>query len=173
MSYHVAMERVSSPTAPAQLPAALAGHAGYLAVRLGLEAQQRFELAIAELRLRPAGYDYLSAVAEFGPLSQKDVAAILGIDASRIVALTDALQERGVVARVVDTADRRRNLISLTTAGGDLTARARQIADQVEADLLAGLTEEERGTLRQLLRRALGLSNAQARVGAPASSSSP
>ena len=139
------------------LPAALTGHAGYLAVLLGQRAQQLFETSIAPLDLRPAAYDFLATVAEGGPLSQRELADTLRVDAARIVAMTDDLAARGLVARSVDPDDRRRNRVALTAAGKALTTRVRRLATKVEADLLTSLTADERAALRSLLQRSLGL----------------
>jgi len=146
------------PTRPEpSLPAALTGHAGYLAVLLGQRAQQLFETAIAPMDLRPAAYDFLATVAEGGPLSQRELADTLRVDAARIVAMTDDLEARGLVARSVDPDDRRRNRVALTAAGKALTTRVRRLATKVEGDLLGSLTVDERATLRSLMQRSLGL----------------
>jgi DNA-binding MarR family transcriptional regulator len=159
--YDTNVRSMQRPTNAANaLPYALTGDAGYLAVRLGYDAQRRFEAAVSELDLRPAEYDYLSTVAEFGPLSQRDVATILSVDASRVVALTDSMQARGIVDRSTDPADRRRNLISLTPTGTALVQKARRVAQRAEAELLAPLNDAERETLRTLLRRVARLDSA-------------
>lgn len=137
----------------ADLPAALTEHLGYLGVVLGQRAQSAFERAIAPHDLVPAQYDYLAVLADLGPLSQRRVAAVLGVDPSRVVALTDELQERGLVSREVDPGDRRRNLVSLTRAGRSFTARIARLAAGVEKELVAGLTRAEQDELRRLLKR--------------------
>ena len=141
----------------APLPDALSGHAGYLAVLLGQRAQREFEAAILPLDLKPSAYDFLATVDELGALSQRELADVLGIDAARVVAMTDQLEARGLVSRTVDPADRRRNQIALTRAGRALTAKVRRIADRVETELLGPLSHAERVTLRSLMRRVLGL----------------
>ena len=140
------------------LPAALTDHAGYLAVLLGQRARRAFEAAIATLDLRPMQYDYLATVADHGPTSQRELAAALSFDPARIVALTDELERRGLVVRTADTEDRRRNHIGLTREGRALTRRVHRISLEVEAQLLAELSEAERKAIRALMRRALGLS---------------
>jgi DNA-binding MarR family transcriptional regulator len=142
---------------PSELPTALTGHAGYLAVLLGQRAQLLFEAAIAPMDLRPAAYDFLATVAERGPLSQRELADTLRIDAARIVAMTDELEGRGLVSRSVDPSDRRRNRVALTPEGKSLTGKVRRIAAKVETDLLAALSVPERETLRSLMRRCLAL----------------
>ena len=150
---------MSTPSTPPSrsldpsLPEALLGHIGYLAVRFGQRAQRQFERAMAELDLRPQDYDFLSVIAESGPLSQREAATTLGVDPTRIVALADHLQERHLVARTIDPADRRRNLVTLTPGGQDLVRRAADVAAGVEAELVRELAPAERDALRSLLRR--------------------
>jgi DNA-binding MarR family transcriptional regulator len=139
------------------IPAALTGHANYLAVLLGQRAQHLFEQGLVELDMRPSHYDYLATVAERGPLSQRELANALGIDAARVVATTDLFVERGVVTRTVDSADRRRNQIALTAKGRSLVTTATQVAQRVEGQLLAALGPGEAAQLRGLLQRALGV----------------
>lgn len=138
------------------LPAALTNHAGYLAVRLGQRSQQSFEKAMMGLEIRPAVFDFLSTISEYGPISQRELATILGIDAARIVSLTDEMEKRALAVRVVDPNDRRRNLISMTKSGSALVSRANRVAKGVENELLQPLSENEKETLRKLLRKTLG-----------------
>lgn len=137
-----------------ELPEALTGHAGFLAVRLGQEAQRAFQEAIAELDLKPSDYDFLATLGQ-GALSQRDLAQLLGRDASRIVATADSMAERGFVERSVDPSDRRRNVLTLTRAGAAYLRRANRVAARVEEGLLADLSDAERVTLRRLMRRVL------------------
>ncbi|MDP1788924.1 MAG: MarR family transcriptional regulator, partial [Rhodoglobus sp.] len=139
-----------------ETPAALTGHVAYLAVELGYRAQRRFELAMVGLDLRPQHYDFLAALDEFGPRSQKQLAASVRVDAARIVGMTDDLAARGLVERSVDPQDRRRNLIALTKRGRAVFASAGALAAGVEDELLAALSTAERDEVRSLLQRALG-----------------
>jgi DNA-binding MarR family transcriptional regulator len=139
-----------------ETPAALTGHVAYLAVELGYRAQRRFERAMAGLDLRAQHYDFLAALDEFGPQSQKQLAASVRVDAARIVGMTDDLAVRGLVDRSVDPQDRRRNLVALTERGRAVFASASALAAEVEDELLAALSSAERDDVRSLLQRALG-----------------
>ena len=142
---------------PSGLPDLLRNHVGYLAVRLGQDARTRFESAIGAIGLRAPLFDYLVALDERGPCAQRVIAASLGIDAARVVALTDELSARALVTRSVDRADRRRNVLALTATGAALLCHARATAARVEGELLSGLAPSEQAGLRALLRRALGI----------------
>ena len=72
-----------------------------------------------------------------------------------MVAIIDALEAKGLIARRPDTEDRRRNVIELTSAGQDMLLEAIAASDAAEADLLAPLSPEENLQLRDLLARVI------------------
>jgi len=158
VGYDLSMEPQRPPERLPELPPALITHVGYLSVVLGQRSQALFEAAMEPLDLRPVLFDYLAALSDDGPRSQRDLARLLEMDAARIVALTDELEGRRLIQRTVDTSDRRRNLITVTRDGRTLFARAAKAAAKVEAELLAPLTAADGDRLRRLLRTALGLS---------------
>jgi DNA-binding MarR family transcriptional regulator len=77
----------------------------------------------------------------------------VGVDRTTMVALLDALERKGLVARRPDPADRRRNVVELTSGGRKTLRRATRASDQAEARLLAGLDDAEATQLRALLGR--------------------
>lgn len=142
---------------PRPLPEVLSGDVGYLAVRLGQISKRGFEKAMAELGLRPPLFDFMTAIAEYGPLSQKDASDIVRMDTAKIVALTDELEAKKVVVRTADPTDRRKNLVSFTKSGQILFSKAMRIAKKTEGELTRKLTTKEQETLRNLLRKTQGL----------------
>lgn len=142
---------------PHQLPKALVGDAGYLSVRLGQISQKGFEKAMAGIGLRPPLYDFMSAIAQYGPLSQKALSKIINMDTAKIVALTDELEAINVVVRTTDPTDRRKNLVTFTKSGQGLLAKANRLAKNAESELLKPLSLKEQVTLRTLLRKTQGL----------------
>ena len=62
------------------------------------------------------GYVVLTALAEQPVRTQAALAQAIGADKSRIIGVLDDLQERGLIQRQPDTADRRVHLLSLTLA---------------------------------------------------------
>jgi DNA-binding MarR family transcriptional regulator len=87
------------------------------------------------------------------PESQQQAARRLGVDRTTMVALIDALEARGLVARRPDAADRRRNVVELTPAGRETLRGATEASDEAERRLLDGLDDDEAAQLRSLLRR--------------------
>jgi DNA-binding MarR family transcriptional regulator len=60
-----------------------------------------------------------------------------------------ALQERGLIARLPDPADRRRRVLRLTGPGSALLDRLRDDVEAVEARMLGPLTTEQAGEFRR------------------------
>ncbi len=58
------------------------------------------------------------------PASQHQIAQRLGVDRTTIVAIIDALEAKGIIARHPDTEDRRRHVVGLTPAGQDILRQA-------------------------------------------------
>jgi DNA-binding MarR family transcriptional regulator len=88
--------------------------------------------------------------------TQQGLAEALQLDPSNVVGLLNDLEQRGLVTRRRDPADRRRHIVELSSAGvTELEAAERRLAC-VEDEMLRALTAEERATLHALLLRAVG-----------------
>jgi len=98
----------------------------------------------------------LRLLAERGPQGQQGLAEALSLDPSNVVGLLNELEERDLVVRRRDPADRRRHIVELSPAGAREVAVADERAVDVEDRLFVALTAEERATLFDLLRRAVG-----------------
>src|ERR1700730_19465226 len=66
------------------------------------------------------GYIVLTALVEQPVRTQAALAQAINADKSRIISVLDELQERGLIHRQPDAADRRVHLLSLTPAGDQL-----------------------------------------------------
>ena len=78
-----------------------------------------------------------------------------------MVSLIDELETAGLAKRRPRPTDRRAREVAITPKGRRVLERARGMANQVEDDVLRGLTAAERRQLLKLLRRALGSAPAQ------------
>jgi DNA-binding MarR family transcriptional regulator len=117
-------------------------------------------LRMAELTanaLTPYGIDgrelgVLLALTGREPASQQQAAQRLGIDRTTMVALLDALEDKGLVSRHPHVEDRRRNVVELTDAGKDTLRRATEASDHAEREFLASLSPKAAEQLRNSLR---------------------
>jgi DNA-binding MarR family transcriptional regulator len=109
---------------------ALAGQAGrvWAAMRALVEGQptkQRLRDAL-DLGRGSGRVKSLIWLAE-GPLSLSGLAEAVGVDAPYATLIVDNLEERGLVERQPDPADRRRKLVTLTPEGRDAVAEVLRI----------------------------------------------
>jgi DNA-binding MarR family transcriptional regulator len=83
--------------------------------------------------------------------TQTALAQAIGADKTRIIPVLDDLQERGLIERRPDTADRRVHLLSLTAAGRRMRDSAQAGIRRREERLLARLPARDRdGFVRAL-----------------------
>ena len=105
--------------------------------------------------LRPRHLIALRLLCERGPLTQHALGAALSLDPSNVVGLLNELEERDLITRRRDPADRRRHIVELSDSGSAELQRAYREFGAVEDDLFKMLTAEERITLYTLLSRAV------------------
>ena len=87
-----------------------------------------------------------------GPLSLSGLAEAIGVDAPYATLIVDSLEQRGLVERQPDPADRRRKLVSLTPAGKDAVAQVLRIQREPPPGF-GSLSAAELDTLEELVRR--------------------
>ena len=141
-----ARDEIGGP--PGRRLAYLLKHADRLLGELHAEALAPFDIHVRELGV-------LLVIDRFEPASQQQIAERMSVDRTTMVAIIDALEAKGVIARRPDAEDRRRNLIELTPTGQDILRQATAASDAAEARLLAPLTRPEGTQLRNLLARIL------------------
>jgi DNA-binding MarR family transcriptional regulator len=153
----------ASPLEGALTPSAASPfHAvGFTLSSIGYAVARRFRQTLAPLKLEPREFALLRAVEAGEGQSQQAVGERLGIPPSRMVAFVDALEARALLERRHNPLDRRTRELHLTTAGRELLERAFVLAVELERQLCAGLSADEREQLLDLLQRVsaqLGLS---------------
>lgn len=127
--------------------------AAFLLAQLGAHAAGRFGERVAGLGLNPPDVGLLRMIATEPGRSQRSLAADLGVVPSRVVALIDGLEQKGLVERRRSTEDRRNYELYVSEAGGRALAGVREVAAAHEDDLLAALDGPERRLLAELLGR--------------------
>src|SRR5512132_83809 len=132
-------------------PADLRSSTGYLLARLGAESRRRWARMLADHGLTPHHFGILMTLDHLGVAHQRRLSQLVGIDPRNAVPLLDLLQQRGLIERTGDPADRRRRAIALTPAGQKMLNELRQAADAVEADMLKDLDDHQQASLHRLL----------------------
>lgn len=84
------------------------------------------------------------------PLTVKQVAAAATVDAPAATVAINDLEDRGLVVRRIDPANRRCKVVSLTDAGSEMMD-AIDAVDDPAPDILAALDERELAVLRAIL----------------------
>jgi DNA-binding MarR family transcriptional regulator len=117
----------------------------------GLVYPPPFLAAARDLGLRPASLGALRLLDR--PRTMSEVADFLHCDNSNVTGIVDGLEEKGLATRQPDGRDRRVKLIALTAEGRRVRGRLMRAVEKPPA-WIEGLSETDRRTLRDLLRRA-------------------
>ena len=126
---------------------------GFLLAQLGAHAASQFAERLKAIKLTPSDAGILRYLRMKSGLSQQELAGHLSIHPSRLVALLDDLEERGLVERKPNPDDRRLYSLHLTDAGLKTLEQIGKAAREHQEALLAALNLEERETLGALLLR--------------------
>lgn len=126
---------------------------GLLLAQLGFLMSRRFGEQLEPLGLQQRHAGMLTRLAAHEGTSQQALGELLGLNATRMVFLVDELEQRGLVERRRNPADRRSHALYLTHGGRDLLRSAQQVMGAHEKSLGASLTEAERRELVRLLRK--------------------
>jgi DNA-binding MarR family transcriptional regulator len=113
-----------------------------VADRDGSSAELKKVIALAYLR-------------ELGNVGQKYFSTVLCLDANNVVLLLNELEAEGLVVRKRDPEDRRRHVVELTETGLGVLREAEQGMFEIEDELLAALSGEQRDQFRTLIHLAL------------------
>lgn len=141
------------------LGSAVNSRLAYLFKRLQVELGALHDELLAPFGISAGDLAILLLIDTREPESQQQMARRLNVDRTTMVALVDALESKGLVARRPDPADRRRNVLELTKAGRTTLRRATRASDEAERRLLGDLDESDADRLRSLLRRVAAASD--------------
>ena len=127
--------------------------ASFLLAQVGAHAASRFGERLRPLDLSPAHAGILRMVRASASLSQQQLAGMLEIHPSRLVALVDELESKGLVERRENPDDRRTYALALTAKGETTMGEIGRIAREHNDALCAALDKKEREDLARLLQR--------------------
>jgi DNA-binding MarR family transcriptional regulator len=127
--------------------------AAFLLAQVGAHAAARFGERVHDVGLSRPQSGILGLLTANPGISQQELAQLLGMLPSRVVALVDEMEEAGLLRRQRDDVDRRRNSLVLTPAGKAALQKVAAVARAHEDDICAGLAASERRQLIGLLER--------------------
>src|SRR5207248_6995506 len=105
------------------------------------------------MRLKP--YMALGYIRDHPGATQQELENVLFMDANSVVLILNELEAAQFSIRRRDPQDRRRHIVELTPSGRRALDRADSARENLEDDLLAALSAEERKTLLKLVQRVL------------------
>ena len=124
----------------------------FLLSQVGIHAARRFSERMEEIDLQPPLFRILNLVDAAEGRSQQAIGEAIEVPPSRMVALIDELEQRGLVERRPDPLDRRVRALYLTPKGRELLNRGRAIAKAHERELTKGMSAADRERLVKLLQ---------------------
>jgi len=145
--------RATGPAAGVEFEPDLFDDPSFLLARANALSLAAGNAALVEHDLRVRSYSVLALAAGDRRPTQRELAELLRLDPSQVVALVDDLQSRRLVIRQPDPSDRRANVVLATEEGRALYALATSSVAAAQDALLNGLSRPDRDQLTTLLRR--------------------
>jgi len=125
----------------------------FLLSQVGSRSAQEFARLLGPLELTPPDAGILWVVRQQAGISQQNLAKALRMHPSRLVALIDALEKRGLVVREPHATDRRLYSLRLTTGGEEAFRTIGELAREHNRVMCAGLSPAECRQLEALLHK--------------------
>ncbi len=125
----------------------------FLLAQIGAHAAGRFAERLAPLKLGPPDAGILHILRRSPGLSQQELAGRLAAHPSRVVALIDGLEQRGLVERRPNADDRRQYSLFLSPQGTATLEDIGRVGREHQEDLLRSLDKDERQQLTMLLQK--------------------
>jgi DNA-binding MarR family transcriptional regulator len=121
------------------------------------------ELIAAELPVLEAnglsmwGYSVLLALDRSAIRTQAALAEAIGADKTRIIAILDELQDKGLIERMADPEDRRARLLAITKEGRKVKDATQTSIQRGEERWLSTLSDTDRATFLRILQELSGV----------------
>ena len=138
---------------PAGFEKTLKANPCLLLAHLGRAAKRRVTDVLEAMGIKGPHAFALMQLRDLGPTSQQDLAETLDLDPSKLVAVLNDLESKGLAERRRDPADRRRHIVEISATGRECLADAERAIASFEDEFLRGLDADERRQLQGLLGR--------------------
>ena len=136
------------------------GYLLYLLAAASERASAQFHALVKRKGLKVAEWRVLACLFDNDGLMITELAGFALMEQSRMTRIIDRMDERGLVRRAADKADKRRVRVHLTDLGRERAAELVQLARQHEESLLSALAETDaariKPVLQEMLRRLQG-----------------
>ncbi|HWJ07325.1 MAG TPA: MarR family transcriptional regulator [Steroidobacteraceae bacterium] len=130
--------------------------AGYAIRRAQIVMYEDFERELGPLRITPPRYSSLTLIARNPGLSQSELAELVGVGRSAMVAMIHLFEAEGWVRREGSPEDSRANSLRVTAKGQEVLDEAVRRHMALEKEWTAALTSAELRTLIALLDKVGG-----------------
>lgn len=136
---------------------ALLDMAGHLIRRLHQISGQIFlqNMEAAGYDITPVQYAAMQALQVNPGMEQAQIAAMIAYDRATIGGVIERLEQKGYVSRAVSPRDRRARDVNLTEKGFQVIGKISPVVEQLQKDILSGLTEAEKQQFVMLARKAV------------------
>ena len=124
----------------------------WLMAKVSYSLTTELTAALQGLNVSPRAHCVLSMAMQ-GEYTQSALGEAIGIDKTTMVVTVDALERAGLVERRTSSADRRARVIAVTGAGAAKVAEGERIVEQIQQDVLAGLSPDSRSAFMEALRQ--------------------
>ena len=123
----------------------------YLVKQLELAVRAQLDDVLRPTGITPLQYTALSVLERRSDLSTAELARNAFVTDQSASDMVSSLEDRGLILRHADAADRRRRVLRLTDAGKAFLEETRPGVEGVEAQMLASLTSAEGASFRRFL----------------------
>jgi len=137
--------------------------AGHLIRRLNQSSTQVFTKRVTEagFDLTPVQFAAMDAITCNPGIDQAGVASRIAYDRATIGGVVDRLEQKGYVTRNVSPQDRRAREVWPTDRGVRVYRHSLPVVAALQAEILPGLTSQERARFLELATKAIGGTNGE------------
>jgi DNA-binding MarR family transcriptional regulator len=115
--------------------------------------RRRFDARARSLGVSRAQWQVLFALSRNEGINQAGLAEALDVETITVGRMVDRLEDAGLVERRADPADRRAWRLHLTDRARPILDQLRDVSNEVTAEALAGIKDDEQAALAELLTR--------------------
>lgn len=142
---------MNAPRRPAKrladfLPYQLSVASNAVSTRIAEQYRTRFDL-------KPTEWRVMAVLGDSGPHTQRELGQLTLMDKVPVNRACKTLEERGLAARAPNERDGRSHHLALTAEGRAVHARIMPLAEAIESELFAVLSDPERAALADMLAR--------------------